>query len=129
MREIPLDFLLTCSTNSLSEYQLRRLNEAANLKSRALEMIEDAVDREVEARLACWLRMHKDDLVKAFSSIEAPNEAMIRHWLAKHEEEILRMIPAVHPQKSIDLGNGEPRQLAANASAVDRGPSDTNHLG
>jgi hypothetical protein len=129
MSEIPLDFLLTSSTNSLSEYQLRRLNEAANLRSKALDLITQAIDQEVEARVACWLRMHKEALMKAYCSIEVPTEAMLRRWLATHEEELLRMLPSIHPQKSVNPSDGEPRQLAANASAVDRGTGDADHLG
>jgi hypothetical protein len=92
MKEIPLNFLLTSSTTSLSEYQLRRLNEAANAKSKARELIDEAIDREVEARLACWLRMHRVDLFRAFSTIEVPNEAALKLWLADHGEELLRLV-------------------------------------
>jgi dsDNA-binding SOS-regulon protein len=98
MREIPLRFLLTASTTSLSEYQLRRLNESANAKSKARELLEEAIDNEVEARLACWLRTHRDDLFRAFSTLEIPNEDALRMWLAEHGEELVRLL-ATGPRK------------------------------
>ena len=99
MREIPLDFLLTSSTTSLSEYQLRRLNEARNLRSKALELIEQAIDQEIEARLACWLRMHREAIFRSVAAITEPNEAeaAFRLWLKDHSEELLRF--AVSEQK------------------------------
>ena len=98
MKEIPLSFLLNCSTNSLSEYQLRRLNEAANLRSKARELFEEAMDREVEARLACWLRMHRESILQACSSIEVPNEAALRMWLSAHGDELLRLVGTGPPK-------------------------------
>ncbi len=98
MKEIPLSFLLSCSTTSLSEYQLRRLNEASNLRSKARELFEEAMDREVEARLACWLRMHRDAIVQACMSIDVPNEAALRLWLAAHGEELVRLVGTGPPK-------------------------------
>lgn len=91
---IPLEFMLSASTNSLSDFQLARLNEARNLKSDAMDLIEQALDKEVEARVACWFRMHREELFKACSSISVPNEAVFRLWLKEHGEELLKMCAA-----------------------------------
>lgn len=88
---IPIEFMLSASTNSLSDFQLARLNEAANLKSEARELLEEAMEKLVEARVACWFRMHREDLMKACSSISVPNEAEFRLWLREHGQELLKM--------------------------------------
>lgn len=99
---VPIEFMLTASTNSLSDLQLARLNEAANLKRQARELMEQAMEKMVEANLACWLRMHREDLLRACSSISVPNEAEFRIWLREHGEELLRLCatPAELPEKT-----------------------------
>src|SRR5712664_2538613 len=91
---VPLEFMLTASTNSLSDFQLARLNEAANLKRRAEELSDEAAVKQVEAAVACWFRMHREDLLRACSSISVPNEAEFRLWLREHGEELLKMCNA-----------------------------------
>ena len=88
---IPVEFMLSASTNSLSDFQLARLNEAANLKSEARELLEQAMEKMVEARVACWFRMHREDLLRACSSISVPNEAEFKLWLREHGQELLKM--------------------------------------
>lgn len=99
---IPLEFMLSASTNSLSDFQLARLNEAANLKSEARELMEQAMEKMVEARVACWFRMHREELIRACSSISVPNEAEVRLWLREHGPELLKMCagPAELPEKA-----------------------------
>lgn len=99
---IPIEFMLSASTNSLSDFQLARLSEAANLKRDARERMEQAVDKMVEAAVACWFRMHREELLHACSSISVPNEAEFRLWLREHGEELLRMCgaPQELPEKT-----------------------------
>jgi thiamine biosynthesis lipoprotein ApbE len=108
---IPIDFMLSASGSSLSDFQLARLNEAANLKSEAREIMEeaerkyrkrmdDAFDRAVEAAVACWFRMYREELLRACSSITAPNEAEVRLWLREHGSELLKMCVGELPEKT-----------------------------
>jgi thiamine biosynthesis lipoprotein ApbE len=108
---IPLEFMLTASSTSLSGFQLARLNEAANLKSEAREIMEeaerksrkrmdDAFDKAVEAAVACWFRMHREELLQACSSISVPNEAEVRLWLREHGKELLKMCAGELPEKT-----------------------------
>lgn len=88
---VPIEFMLSSSSTTLSDLQLARLNEAANLKREAREKMEQAVEKMVEAAVACWFRMHREELLRAFSSITVPNEAEFRLWLRDHGEELLKM--------------------------------------
>ena len=98
---IPIEFMLSASTNSLSDFQLARLNEAANLKSEARELLEQAMEKLVEARVACWFRMHREELFNACSSITVPNEAEFKLWIREHGEELLKMCSALElPEKA-----------------------------
>ena len=98
MSDIPLSFLLDCSANSISEYQLRRLNEAANLRSKARDFFDEAIDREVEARVACFLRMNREEIIRLCSSIEMPTEEALRLWIRSHGKELLRIVAGDVPQ-------------------------------
>ena len=99
---IPIEFMLSASTNSLSDFQLSRLNEAANLKRDARERQDQAIDKMVEAAVACWFRMHREELLRACSSITVPNEAEVKLWLREHGPELLRLCnaPAQLPEKA-----------------------------
>ena len=98
---VPVEFMLSASTNSLSDFQLARLNESRNLKSDARELLEQAFEKEVEARVACWFRMNRERLFREFSSITVPNEAEVKLWLREHGPELLKMCsPPQLPEKS-----------------------------
>lgn len=99
---IPLEFMLSASTNSLSDFQLARLNEAANLRRKAEELLDAAMVKQVEAAVACWFRMNREDLLRAFSSISVPNEAEFKLWLREHGEELLKLCgkPLELPEKT-----------------------------
>jgi len=60
--EIPLRFLLASSNSVLGEYELARLNLAANLRKHLRELINQIVDETAEARFARWLLDHRDEL-------------------------------------------------------------------
>ena len=53
--DIPFRFLLDSSNNVIGEYELSRLNHAANLRKEIRTNFEQAVDDLAEARFARWL--------------------------------------------------------------------------
>lgn len=61
--EPPVDFLLTCSELSLSDFELSRLNRAANLRKQARELHMQLLAAEAEAVFARWLIVHCGTLV------------------------------------------------------------------
>lgn len=48
----PLAYLVTCSQMSLESVELSRLNQASNLRKEFLQILEEWIDSEVDARLA-----------------------------------------------------------------------------
>lgn len=72
MKEIPIEYLLETSRNILGEYQLSRLDRAANLKKEIREKQEQMIDLMVEAAFALWLREHRDRILELCSSVEVP---------------------------------------------------------
>lgn len=68
--QIPLKYLLECSTNILGEYQLSRLDRAAGLKRDIRERYEQMIDNMVEAAFAMWLREHREEIIALCSSTE-----------------------------------------------------------
>jgi hypothetical protein len=67
--DVPVKYLLECSERILGEYQLSRMNRAANLKREAREQLEEAIDNMVAAAFAMWLREHRQELLNAASSV------------------------------------------------------------
>ena len=58
MREksTPFQYLLECSQMSLEDFELARLDRAANLRKQLRDIAEEWVEAEVEAQLARWVR-------------------------------------------------------------------------
>src|SRR5579862_8806736 len=56
----PLEYLFTSSEASIESFHLSRLNTVANLRKELLEVFEEWVEAEVQARLAQWLLARKN---------------------------------------------------------------------
>jgi hypothetical protein len=52
----PFQYLLECSHMSLEDFELARLDRAANLRKQLRDIAEEWVEAEVEAQLAHWVR-------------------------------------------------------------------------
>ena len=52
----PFQYLLECSQMSLEDFELARLDRAANLRKQLRDIAEEWVEVEVEAQLAHWVR-------------------------------------------------------------------------
>lgn len=59
----PLDFLLVCSAISLRDFELNRLNQAANLRKHIHSIESDLRQAEAEAVFARWMIDHREDLI------------------------------------------------------------------
>jgi hypothetical protein len=69
--DIPLKYLLETSRNILGEYQLSRLDKAAQLKREIREKREQLDDLMVQAAFALWLRENREEILRLCSSVEA----------------------------------------------------------
>jgi len=54
-----LDFLATCSENSLQSFELARLNDISNLRQQLLQQlaatVDEMIEADIQARLAQWM--------------------------------------------------------------------------
>lgn len=73
---IPVDFLLDSSRHVLGEYELSRLNHAANLRKELRALVEQIIDANVEARFARWLLEHGDELRRTVISVGLREEPL-----------------------------------------------------
>lgn len=55
----PFQYLLECSQISLEDFELARLDRAANLRRQLRDIAEEWIDAEVEARLSHWVRENR----------------------------------------------------------------------
>lgn len=55
----PFQYLLECSQMSLEDFELDRLDRAANLRRQLRDIAEEWIDAEVEARLSRWVRENR----------------------------------------------------------------------
>lgn len=99
--DIPLEYLLDASRNTLGEYQLLHLKRAADIRKQILELTILYHDEMTAAGFALFMREHRDELLRICSSVLVVKE-------------------------SIDLSDSETRKLVANAGAKDRGSGDSN---
>ncbi|MHB8755965.1 MAG: hypothetical protein ACYC92_13575 [Candidatus Acidiferrales bacterium] len=50
-----LDYLATCSKISLESFELARLNDLANLRQQMMEIVDEWVEADIQARIAEWI--------------------------------------------------------------------------
>src|SRR5579859_5411523 len=54
-----LDYLATCSKTSLESFELARLNDLANLRKHMIEIVNEWVEADIQARIAEWVLLHR----------------------------------------------------------------------
>lgn len=64
LAEPPVEFLLHCSRTSLDDFELSRLNRAANLRKQLRDLYAQLVSAEAEAVFARWLIEHRSALLE-----------------------------------------------------------------
>lgn len=52
-----------CSRTSVASYRLRRLNEAANMRKRAIELMRASIELQAEALAAQWVEDYGEAIV------------------------------------------------------------------
>jgi len=72
--KILVKFLWESSNGVLGEYELSRLNLAANLKKQLRALIEQLVETTAEAEFARWLKENREELRSTVSSLDAGQE-------------------------------------------------------
>jgi hypothetical protein len=63
MRNPPLEYLLACSEKSLQDFELNRLNHAANIRKQMQISQEEIRQADAEAALARWLMEYRGELL------------------------------------------------------------------
>ncbi len=54
-----LDYLATCSQTSLEAFELARLNDLANIRKQMMEVVNDWVEADIQARIAEWILVRR----------------------------------------------------------------------
>jgi hypothetical protein len=75
---VPLEYLAAASAASLENFELKRLEYAANLRKEAAAMSREAHAAEVAAGVAAWLRENRGELLRTAGSHLETLEEMSR---------------------------------------------------
>lgn len=54
-----LDYLARCSQTSLESFELARLNDLANLRKQMIDVIDEWVEADIQARIAEWILLRR----------------------------------------------------------------------
>lgn len=54
-----LEYITTCSKISLESFQLARLNDRANLRKQMIEILDELIEVDIQARVAEWVLMQR----------------------------------------------------------------------
>lgn len=54
-----LEYLATCSKISLQSFELARLNDCANLRKDMIELLDEIIEVDSQARVAEWILAHR----------------------------------------------------------------------
>ena len=101
MNNPPLDFLLVCSGVSLHDFELNRLNAAANLRKHISQINDDLIKAEAEALLARWLMEYRDAILSHRNGKAAQ---------ASFEFPVRRELPAAPARAARSKTSREPRR-------------------
>jgi hypothetical protein len=142
-----LEYLATCSKTSLQSFELARLNDRANLRKQMIEILDELIEMDIQARIAEWLlaqrqhtrmqraqrRIRRDrtresaTLSLPFSSPDATTDsATLAASLAAFEKDPLMRVfwadatPALRPPSA--------RQAAQSLTPVQRGTAFSRAL-
>lgn len=74
MKIIPVDYLMMCSGVSLYDFELSRLNQAANLRKNLIQIQDELLQTEAEALVARWLIDYRNSLPGARPPFQASFE-------------------------------------------------------
>jgi hypothetical protein len=65
---IPLRYLMSVSDSGVENFTLKRLSEAANLRKEAEAIEREAMEIEVDARVAAWLIENRAEILRTASA-------------------------------------------------------------
>ena len=87
---LPLNFLLGCSDGALTEFELARLAEVADLRKKLHDILDRTIDAMTQAAMASWFKSQdRNSLKDAVDNEETPEEwakRMIRDGQRSKEE-------------------------------------------
>ncbi|MBZ5662720.1 MAG: hypothetical protein LAO08_20150 [Acidobacteriia bacterium] len=107
----PLDYLLGCSGTSLRDFELSRLNEAANLRKEILAIEDDLRQAQAEAVLARWLMEHREELLSA--GVPTVFQGSFEFTAAPPERELYPALPPPALPKKKLLSSAEAKRRAS----------------
>lgn len=56
-----LEYIASCSKTSLESFELARLNDRANLRKQMIEILDELIEVDVQARIAEWVLVQRRD--------------------------------------------------------------------
>jgi hypothetical protein len=69
-----LDYIATCSKMSLESFELARLNDRANLRKQMIEILDELIEVDIQARVAEWVLVQR----RRQGQLQSP-EGQLRH--------------------------------------------------
>lgn len=101
----PVEFLVSSSNNSLEEFELARMNRAANLRKEMRQVVDEWVEAEVDCRVARWiLECRRAETSEGFDAIAARIEpvrgSQLALKLSPHTREAILPAPAISMDES-----------------------------
>jgi hypothetical protein len=129
---IPLNFLLGCSESALSNFELARLNEVANLRSELHTVLDRVIDQMAQAALAAWFRQTDTETLRR--ALENPEDILL--WAKERIRDGQRSENELVPLKTLPPGKAhlaaalryQERNIAAGKCCVCPQPLDRNSV-
>ena len=75
-----LEYIASCSKTSLESFELARLNDRANLRKQMIEILDELIEVDVQARIAEWVlvqRRHREQ-AQGQSALRRPLQQALR---------------------------------------------------
>jgi len=92
-----LEYIATCSKTSLESFELARLNDRANLRKQMIEILDELIEVDVQARIAEWV------LVQRRREQAQHQAGLLRHAFRGASLQGATVLRQLHPEESEDL--------------------------
>lgn len=96
-----LDYIASCSKTSLQSFELARLNDRANLRKQMIEILDELIEVDVQARIAEWVlvqRQRRERTQPESGAMRRPPQQALRSAALPDA----RALPQLNPEESAD---------------------------
>ena len=120
-----LEYIASCSKTSLESFELARLNDRANLRKQMIEILDELIEVDVQARIAEWVLVERrrEQAQRHAGLRQPPQQALrLRDPVLPNSSGLRRLNPEEHDDADRTASMANHPVIAALREALPDGP-------